>query len=229
MKNIRNLGLQINKGQKIWQKAKGIISNGNMFFSKNPDNILPNIWPSYYTKAKGCQIWDLDNKKILIYHSWELEQIYLDMLIIKLIKKVKSAIDNSNMSTFNCFEEVQFSEKLLSICPWADRVKLARTGGELNSMAIRIARAATGKDKIAICGYHGWHDWYLAANIKNKNNLDNHLFSNLYPNGVPKKLKDTVFTFKYNNINELNKIISNHKIAAIKMEVMRNVLPKNNF
>ena len=78
-------------------------------------------------------------------------------------------------------------------------------------------------------GYHGWHDWYLAANIKNKNNLDNHLFSNLYPNGVPKKLKDTVFTFKYNNINELNKIISNHKIAAIKMEVMRNVLPKNNF
>jgi len=229
MKNIRNLGMQISKGQKIWQKAKGIISNGNMFFSKNPDNILPNIWPSYYTKAKGCQIWDLDNKKYFDLSFMGVGTNILGYANNKIDQKVKSAIDNSNMSTFNCYEEVQFSEKLLSICPWADRVKLARTGGELNSMAIRIARAATGKDKIAICGYHGWHDWYLAANIKNKKNLNNHLFSNLYPSGVPKKLKDTVFTFEYNNIIELEKIISNHKIAAIKMEVMRNILPKNNF
>ena len=229
MKNIRNLGMQISKGQKIWQKAKGIISNGNMFFSKNPDNILPNIWPSYYTKAKGCQIWDLDNKKYFDLSFMGVGTNILGYANNKIDQKVKSAIDNSNMSTFNCYEEVQFSEKLLSICPWADRVKLARTGGELNSMAIRIARAATGKDKIAICGYHGWHDWYLSANHNEGDELANHLLEGLNPEGVPKNLKNTVFPFNYNNFKQLLEIVENHNIGVIKMEVVRNYGPENDF
>ena len=93
-------------------------------------------------------------------------------------------------------------------------------------MAVRIARAASGKDKIAFCGYHGWHDWYLSANIKNKNNLSSHLMAGLEAKGVPKHLKNTAFPFTYNNIDELNNIIKNHDIGAIKMEVSRNFKPK---
>ena len=120
-------------------------------------------------------------------------------------------------------------EKLLSMHKWADMAKLAKTGGEASAMAVRIARAASGKDKIAFCGYHGWHDWYLSANIKNKNNLSSHLMAGLEAKGVPKHLKNTAFPFTYNNIDELNNIIKNHDIGAIKMEVSRNFKPKNNF
>ena len=72
------------------------------------------------------------------------------------------------MSTINCYEEYDLASKLIEINPWADMVKFARTGGEINSIAVRIARAASGKNKVAFCGYHGWHDWYLSANIANK-------------------------------------------------------------
>ena len=75
------------------------------------------------------------------------------------------------MSTLNCPEEVALAEKLIELHDWADMVRFARTGGEANAISIRIARAATGRDKIAICGYHGWHDWYLSANLSDGDNL----------------------------------------------------------
>ena len=93
------------------------------------------------------------------------------------------------MSTLNCYEEVLLAEKLIDMHPWASKAKFARTGGEANSLAIRIARAAAGKDNVAFCGYHGWHDWYLSANLKQKGSLDSHLLPGLDPFGVPKKLK----------------------------------------
>ena len=99
------------------------------------------------------------------------------------------------MSTLNCPEEVKLAEKLIEINPWADMVRLARTGGEANSIAIRIARAASGNDKVAICGYHGWHDWYLSANHNSGDQLSNHLLSGLNPLGVPKNLKRNYFSF----------------------------------
>ena len=110
-------------------------------------------------------------------------------------------------------------------------VRFAKTGGEANSIAVRIARSYTKKDIIIICGYHGWHDWYLAANLENKNKLDTHLFKDLKFNGVPKSLKGTVKTFEYNDIKKLKFLINKYKgrIAAVKMEVQREKKPKDNF
>ena len=133
------------------------------------------------------------------------------------------------MSTLNCPEEVLFAEKLIDIHPWADMVRLARTGGETNSIAIRIARAATNRDKVAICGYHGWTDWYLATNIGNNENLDDHLLPGLQPNGVPKSLSGTTVPFQYNNIESFRKIIKDDKIGVIKMEVSRSSEPSKGF
>jgi len=133
------------------------------------------------------------------------------------------------MSTLNASEEVFLAEKLIKMHPHFQMVRFAKTGGEANAIAIRIARAATSRDKIAICGYHGWHDWYLAANLKNNKNLNNHLLNGLNPKGVPSNLKDTTFPFEYNDIASLKRIIKRHKIGIIKMEVFRNVKPKNNF
>jgi glutamate-1-semialdehyde 2,1-aminomutase len=133
------------------------------------------------------------------------------------------------MSSLNCPEEVYLAEKLVELHPWADMVRFARSGGEANAIAIRIARAASGKDKVAICGYHGWHDWYLSANLAEDDSLSGHLLPGLNPNGVPRNLRGTVFPFNYNKIEELESLTNEHDIGVIKMEVSRNQGPEDNF
>ena len=110
----------------------------------------------------------------------------IDNAVIETVKK-------GNMCTLNAPEEVLLAEKLIELHPWADMVRFARSGGEANSIAIRIARAASGKDQVAICGYHGWHDWYLAANLGDNKNLDGHLLPGLKPTGVPRNLKEQCY------------------------------------
>ena len=217
-----NLGSRLSKGQKMWIKSQKIIAGGNTFFSKNPDNYLPKLWPSYFSKSKKCFLWDLSNKKYTDMCLMGVGTNILGYANQRVDKKVLDTINKGNMTTLNCPEEVEFSEKLLSINPWSDKVKLARTGGELNSIAIRLARAATNKTKIAICGYHGWHDWYLAANLKNENNLNNHLFKGLKAKGIPRELKNTIFTFENNNFKQIQNLTQKYDLAAIKLEVTRN-------
>jgi len=226
---IRNEGANLSSGQKMWIRAQDVIPGGTMLFSKNPDLFLPKKWPAYFSKAKGCHIWDLDNNKFLDMSYMGVGTNALGYANQKIDKKVIDSIKNSNMSTLNSTYEITLAEKLISIHNWADKVRFTRSGGEANAVAIRLARAFTKKDNIAICGYHGWHDWYLSSNLSNQKNLDKHLLKDLNILGVPKKLKGTVFPFKYNDFSALKKLIKNKKIGTIKMEVVRNVLPKNNF
>ena len=98
-------------------------------------------------------------------------------------------------------------------------------------MQLGLQEPLLKKEKIAICGYHGWHDWYLSTNLDNNKNLDNHLLPGLQAQGVPRGLIGTTLPFNYNDIDQLEKIIKENKneIAAIKMEVSRNAGPENNF
>ena len=222
--------MKSNKGQNLYTKAKKIIPGGTHLLSKRPELFLPNLWPSYYSKAKDCNIWDLDGHKYTDMSHMGVGTNSLGYCNSKIDDKVHLAIKKGNMSTLNCPEEVALAEKLIELHDWADMVRFARTGGEANSISIRIARAATGRDKIAICGYHGWHDWYLSANLNNGDNLEDHLIPGLNPLGVPKGLKNTVFPFQYNNIDELKKIIrENPDLAAVKMEVIRSVEPEKGY
>jgi glutamate-1-semialdehyde 2,1-aminomutase len=217
------------KGQDLYKKAKKIIPGGTMLLSKRPEMFLPDNWPSYFSKAKGCEIWDLDNRKYIDMSIMGIGTNTLGYGHTEVDKAVLNVIKNGNMSTLNCPEEVELAEKLIEINPWSDMVRFARTGGEANSIAIRIARASSGKDKVAICGYHGWHDWYLSVNHNKQNDLSSHLLPGLEPNGVPKNLKDTVYPFNYNNFDELLDIVTRNDIGTIKMEVTRNFEPKDNF
>jgi glutamate-1-semialdehyde 2,1-aminomutase len=142
---------------------------------------------------------------------------------------VMATVQAGNMSTLNCPEEVYLAERLVELHPWSDMVRFARSGGEANAIAIRIARAASGRDKVAICGYHGWHDWYLSANLSDAVGLDGHLLPGLEPKGVPRNLQGTVFPFNYNNFEELKALVDQHEIGVIKMEVSRNHGPENDF
>ena len=217
------------KGQDLYKKAKTYIPGGTMLLSKRPEMFLPEKWPSYFSKAKGCEVWDLDGVKYTDVSIMGIGTNVLGYGNDEVDSAVLKTVKSGNMSTFNCPEEVYLAEKLIEINPWADMVRFARSGGEANSIAIRIARAASGKDKVAICGYHGWHDWYLSTNLGNDEGLDQHLLPGLNPVGVPKNLKGSTLPFLYNDYEELENLVKNHDVGVIKMEVQRNVPPKEGY
>ena len=226
---IRNEGSIIGTGQKLWKRAKQVIPGGNMLLSKRAEMFLPEKWPTYYSKSKGCKVWDLDG---IEYTDMSIMGIGTNILGFghpEVDEVVLNTVKSGNMSTFNCPEEVLLAEKLVDMHPWADMARFARSGGEANAIAIRIARAASGKDKIAICGYHGWHDWYLATNLNKSNGLDEHLLPGLDPAGVPQGLKGTTLPFRYNHFEDLLDLVTNHDIGVIKMEVQRNEPPLDGF
>jgi glutamate-1-semialdehyde aminotransferase len=220
---------KMGKGQDLYKKAKTLIPGGTMLLSKRPEMFLPDNWPSYFSKAKGCKIWDIEDNELIDMSIMGIGTNTLGYGHDTVDNAVLETVKKGNMSTLSCPEEVYLAEKLVEMNPWADMVRFARSGGEANSIAIRIARAASGKDKVAICGYHGWHDWYLSANHNSGDNLSGHLLPGLNPSGVPKVLKDTVLPFHYNNYNELLDLVENHDIGVIKMEVVRNFGPEDNF
>lgn len=226
---IRNEGANMGTGQKLWKRAKYVIPGGNMLLSKRAEMFLPDQWPTYFSKAKGCKVWDLDGNEYVDMSIMGIGTNTLGYGHPEVDAAVMQVVKDGNMATLNCPEEVYLSEKLVELHPWADMVRLARSGGEANAIAIRIARVASGKDKVAICGYHGWHDWYLSANLGDDKRLDGHLLPGLEPNGVPRDLKGTVFPFNYNNFIELETLVNNHDIGVIKMEVVRNREPEDNF
>ena len=213
----------------LWNRATSVIPGGNHLLSKRPDMFIPDGWPTYYQKAKGCYIWDLDGNKYIDFSIMGIGTNILGYAHDEIDNSVMLAVENSNMSTLNCPEEVLLAEKLIQMHTWADMARFSRSGGEANAIAIRIARAATGKDKVAVCGYHGWHDWYLAANMTATDSLAGHLLPGLNTSGVPKGLENTVYTFEYNNINMLENLLRTHDIGVIKMEVQRNYEPESNF
>jgi len=224
----RSIDIQKNPGQMLWHEAKNYIPGGNNFLSKRPEMFLPSKWPTYFKKAKGCVVTDLKGKK---YYDFNMGvgTNFLGYSNNKVDLAVKKAIDDGNMSSLNCTEEVLLAKKLIDLHKWSGGVKFAKTGAEANAIALRIARCYNQKYKIAFCGYHGWQDWYLSSNLNNKNNLNEHLLKDLKADGVPKNLKNTVFPFRYKKFNELKKISKDHKIGVIVMEFSRNQKPDINF
>ena len=226
---IRNEGADMGAGQKLWERAKRVIPGGNMLLSKRAEMFLPDQWPAYFSRAKGCKVWDLDGREYIDMSIMGIGTNILGYGHPEVDEAVRKVIEAGNMSTLNCPEEVYLAERLVDMHPWADMVRFARSGGEANAIAIRIARAASGKDNVAVCGYHGWHDWYLSANLGGDQSLAGHLLPGLAPNGVPQSLRGTVFPFNYNNYQELEDLVANHDIGVIKMEVVRNKGPEDEF
>lgn len=219
------------KGQELYKKAKKIIPGGTQLLSKRPEMFLPENWPAYYDKAKGCEIWDLDGNKYCDMSYMGIGACILGYADEDINTAVKNAIDKGSMTTLNAPEEEELANLLIELHPWAQMVRYARGGGDALAVAVRIARAHTTKDKILFCGYHGWHDWYLAANLADDKALDGHLIPGLSSSGVPRALKGTSFPFQYNDIETYLKLITEHgkDTAAVAMEPIRNHEPDKEF
>jgi len=205
------------------QKGSRLIPGLSQLLSKRPDMFSPDVWPTYFKKAKGVCVWDLDDNCFIDMSISGIGANILGYSVDEINQPVIEAIENGVSSSLNCVEDVHLADKLIQLHPWADNVRFTRCGGEAMAVAVRIARTATGKDKIAFCGYHGWHDWYLAANVDSTDGLDKHLIEGLTPSGVPKALAGTAIPFDFNNIDMLSNILKQNsgEMAALVMEPLR--------
>ena len=215
----------------MFLRASRRIPGGTQLLSKRPAMYLPELWPSYFAKAKGVEVTDLDGRTFTDMSMMGIGACVLGYADPEVDAAVKAAIDQGVASTLNCAEEVELADVLVELHPWAQMVRYARGGGEAMAMAVRIARAHTRRDKVAFCGYHGWADWYLAANLAEDEALDAHLLPGLEPRGVPRGLTGTALPFHYNQIDQLQTIIWENpgQVAAIVMEPQRGSEPAEGF
>ncbi len=218
-------------GQELYKRAKKIIPGGTQLLSKRPEMFLPEQWPAYFSVASGCEITDLTGKKYLDFSIMGVGSCILGYADPDVTAAVVAAIQAGNLATLNAPEEVELAETLLELHPWAEMVRYARTGGEAMAIAVRLARAASGRDIVLFSGYHGWADWYLAANIADDAALDGHLLSGLQPTGVPRALKDTAIPFAFNDAQSFKKLSRKYesRIGAIVVEPVRNNTPSPEF
>ncbi len=219
------------KSLALQKRGKKIIPGLSQLLSKRPDQFAPDVWPGYFSRARGAEVWDLDGNHYIDMSIGGIGANVLGYADPDVDAAVRAAIDAGASCSLNCPEDVELAELLCEIHPWAQMVRFARTGGEAMAIAVRIARAHTGRDKIAFCGYHGWHDWYLAANLGTENALGEHLLPGLDPRGVPRGLTGTSLPFRYNHLEELEAIVENNRgeLAALVMEPIRSVRPDDGF
>ncbi len=211
------------KGNSYYKRAKKIIPGGTQLLSKRPEMFAPDIWPSYYSKAKGCKVWDLDEREFIDMSIMSVGACILGYADDEVDNAVVKALKDGVSSSLNCYEEIQLARELIELHPWFGMVRFARSGGEAVNIAVRISRAYTKRDIVMFSGYHGWNDWYISSNLSDNKNLDGQLMPGLKPNGIPRGLKGTSIPFEANDITSLNdKIKGKEKnIAAIVIEPAR--------
>ena len=193
--------------QELYRTARKLIPGGTQLLSKRPEMFSPELWPAYYDRAWGCRIRDVDGREYRDMSYMGIGSAILGYADPDVNRAVSDALSRGATTTLNAPEEVALAELMVSLHPWAHMVRYARTGGEAMAVAVRIARAASGKDTVLFCGYHGWHDWYLSANLAADSALDGHLLPGLEPRGVPRALRGTALPFKYNDTHEFLSLI----------------------
>ncbi len=219
------------RSQELYQEARRLIPGGTQLLSKRPEMFAPERWPAYYSEARGCEVIDLDGRRYFDFTHNGVGACLLGYAHPRVTAAVVDRVQRGSMCSLNNPEEVSLARKLIELHPWAEQARFARCGGEALAIAVRIVRAATGRDVIAFCGYHGWSDWYLAANLSADQALDGHLLPGLSPAGVPRGLQGTAIPFGYNRLEELRTIVRQHgrQLAAVVMEPTRNTPPLPEF
>tara|TARA_B100000686_G_C16759986_1_gene958017 strand:- start:231 stop:1586 length:1356 start_codon:yes stop_codon:yes gene_type:complete len=217
--------VQITRSLEIYDRAKKLIPGISQLISRRPTRAAFGISPIYAERAKGCKIWDVDGNEYIDWGS-AVGPIILGYANPVVDAAVIEAIDKGSIYSIIHENSVELAELLVEIVPSAEMVRYCKGGGEACTVAVRIARGATGRDKVLFCGYHGWHDWYQAANLGHEK-LQEHLFSGIEPIGVPASLEGTAIPFEYGDLDMLEDLLKEHdnEVACIIMEPMRSEIP----
>lgn len=224
--------------QALYQEAKRLIPGGTQLLSKRPEMFAPEQWPAYYEQAIGCEVIDTDGRRYTDMSHCGILSCLLGFADPDVNAAVIRRVHLGSMATQQTADELELARLLIEIHPWASQARFTRGGGEAMAVAVRIARAYTGQQKLAVCGYHGWHDWYLAANLAaleespgTQQPLDGHLLAGLQPHGVPRALAGSIATFRYQRLDELDEALRRcgDELAGIVMEPTRHHDPQPGF
>lgn len=217
-------------GPELWNRARQKISCGTGLMSKRAESFDPVSWPSYYSRCSGPHIWDMSGRRFVDF-TGGVGSILLGHADPDVNAAIHRRVNLGSYCTLAAPDEIELAELLLELHPWAQRVRFARGGGEAMALAVRIARAATGRSGVAFCGYHGWNDWYLAANLGDQSSLDGHLLPGLEPRGVPSELAGTSVPFRYNDLAAFDRALAqlDGRLAAVVMEPFRSEMPRDGF
>ena len=209
----------------VYERAQAVIPGVTQLLSRRPTQAALGVSPVYAAKAKGCRIWDVDGNEYVDWMSG-VGPIILGYADEVVDAAVRQQIERGGICSIVHESAVELAEELVRLIPSAEMVRYAKGGGEACTVAVRIARGVTGKDRVLFCGYHGWHDWYLAANL-GEERLDGHLRPGIEPIGVPGVLEGTTIPFEYGDLQMLEDLLkaNRNEVACIIMEPMRTELP----
>ncbi len=218
------------KSMDLYARACELIPGGTQLLSRRPSKFAYGVSPVYAATAKGARFTDIEGREYIDWVSG-IGAIILGYADPVVDEAVREQISRGTMYSINHELEVELAEHLIETIPCAEMVRYAKGGGDACAVAVRIARGATGRDKILFSGYHGWHDWYLAANLRADESLDQHLFPGIDPTGVPKCLEGTAIPFPYGDAAALADLLEQHRgeVAAIMMEPLRSEWPPEGY
>ncbi len=225
---MRTKGVQ--RSMELYRRALELIPGATQLISRRPTRGAFGITPVYATRAKGARFWDVDGNEYIDWNSG-IGAIILGYADPVVDEAVREQIGSGTLYSVNHELELELAEELIETIPCAEMVRYAKGGGEACAIAVRIARGTTGRDKVLFCGYHGWHDWYLAANLAAESSLNEHLFPGIEPIGVPRCLEGTAIPFPYGDLNALGEALDANRgdLAAVIMEPLRSELPPDGY
>jgi len=220
----------IERSLALYARALQLVPGGTQLISRRPHIFAPGVAPIFATGAKGSRIWDVDDQEYLDY-GMSVSACILGYADSEVNAAVRMQLDDGTLFSLNHPLELELAEQLCATIPCAEMVRYAKGGGEACAIAVRIARGSTGCDKVLFCGYHGWHDWYLAANLDRDDSLDEHLLPGIEPVGVPRGLAGTSIPFRYGDAPALESLLRAHagEVACVILEPMRSQRPEEGY
>ena len=223
-------GGRVARSMEMYQRLLELIPGGTQLISRRPTRYALGVSPVVATRGKGSRIWDVDGHEYIDWVS-AIGSVILGYADPVVDQAVKQQIDRGTNFSITHELELELAELLVERIPCAEMVRYARGGGDACAVAARIARGSTGRDRILFCGYHGWHDWYQAANHGSEGDLDEHLFPGIEPIGVPSALAGTAIPFAYGDLDGLGERLDRYRgeVAAVMMEPMRSELPAEGY
>ena len=202
--------------QEMLSRALNVIPLGSQTFSKSKTQYPYGVSPYFIKRGKGSHVWDADDNEYIDFVN-AMAAVTLGYNDPDVTQAVKAQLEDGTIFSLPHELEINVAEKIVEMVPCAEMVRFGKNGSDATSGAIRLARAYTKRDHVAVCGYHGWQDWYIGSTSRNL--------------GVPQSTRDLTHTFSYNDIDSLHKIFQQYpdRIAAVIMEPMNTTEPENGF
>lgn len=210
------MSVRYRRSEEMLARALATIPLGSQTFSKSKTQYPFGVSPYFLARGKGSHVWDVDGNEYIDFVN-SLASITLGYSDPDVDAAVKNQLEQGVIFSLPHPIETEVAEKIVEMVPCAEQVRFGKNGSDATSGAIRLARAHSGRDRIAVCGYHGWQDWYIGSTLRNR--------------GVPHAVSSLTHTFEYNNLDSLQKLFADHhgEFAAVILEPMNVVYPQPGF